>query len=194
MDERRIPWAEGSWTHPPAAVAEDGDDLVVTAVEGSDAWRVTSYGFVHDDEHALLAPLASDAGVEVTFTADLSAQFDQAGLFLRVSDEHWVKAGVEFADGVPQVGVVVTDGRSDWSASPVPEWSGRRVTIRASRAGDAVTVRARVGDDAWRFVRLLPLDPALALSAGPFLCAPTRAGLEIRFHAWAVTEPDGSLH
>ena len=194
MHERRIPWAEGSWTHPPAAVAEERGDLVVTAVEGSDAWRVTSYGFVHDDEHALLAPLPPDTAVEVTFTADLSAQFDQAGLFLRVSDEHWIKAGVEFADGVPQVGVVVTEGRSDWSASPVPEWAGRRVTIRASRVGDAVTVRARVDEGAWRFVRLLPLDPALPAAAGPYLCAPTRAGLTIRFHDWEVTAPDGSLH
>lgn len=194
MHERRIPWAEGSWTHPPAAVAEERGDLVVTAVEGSDAWRVTSYGFVHDDEHALLAPLPPDTAVEVTFTADLSAQFDQAGLFLRVSDEHWIKAGVEFADGVPQVGVVVTEGLSDWSASPVPEWAGRRVTIRASRVGDAVTVRARVDEGAWRFVRLLPLDPALPAAAGPYLCAPTRAGLTIRFHDWEVTAPDGSLH
>lgn len=194
MHARRIPWSSGSWTTPPAEVAEEQGDLVVTAVEGSDAWRVTSYGFVHDDEHALLAPLPPEAGVEVTFTADLTQQFDQAGVFLRVSDEHWLKAGVEFADGVPQVGVVVTDGRSDWSAAPVPEWAGRRVTIRASRAGDAVTVRARADDDAWRFVRLVPLDPALEVAAGPFLCAPSRAGLVVRFHDWTVTEPDGSLH
>jgi uncharacterized protein len=191
---RRIPWSDGEWTHAPADAVADGDDLVVTAVEGSDAWRTTSYGFVHADEHALVAPLDAEAAVEVAFTADLSAQFDQAGLFLRVSDEHWVKAGVEYADGVPQVGVVVTDRVSDWSAAPVPEWTGRRVTIRASRSGDAVTVRARVDDEGFRFVRLLPLAPDLAVVAGPYLCAPTRAGLAIRFHAWSVGAPDGSLH
>jgi len=194
MDERRIPWAEGSWTHPPVAAVEEGDDLVVTAVEGSDAWRITSYGFVHDDEHALLVPLPPDAAVEVTFTAGLDAQFDQAGLFLRLSDQHWIKAGAEFADGSLQVGVVATEGVSDWSAAPVPEWARRRVTIRASRAGDAVTIRARVADEAWRFVRLVPLDPALPAAAGPYLCAPSRAGLTVRFHEWAVTAADGSLH
>jgi regulation of enolase protein 1 (concanavalin A-like superfamily) len=191
---RRVPWSEGSWTHPPASVIEDGDDLVVTAVAGSDAWRVTSYGFVHDDEHALLAPFPTEGALEVAFTADLTQQFDQAGLFFRVSAEHWIKAGVEFADGVAQLGVVVTEGFSDWSAAPVPEWAGERVTIRASRSGDAVTVRARIGDDAWRFVRLVPLDPALEVHAGPFTCAPSRAGLAVRFHSWGVGEPDGSLH
>lgn len=194
MTERRVPWSDGAWSHDPAAVREEGDDLVVTAVEGSDAWRVTSYGFVHDDEHALLTPLDGDAALEVAFTAALEKQFDQAGLFLRVSEEHWIKAGVEFADGVPQLGVVATDGVSDWSAAPVPEWAGRRVTIRASRRGDAVTVRARVDDEPLRFVRLVPLAPGLSVDAGPYLCAPTRAGLTVRFHSWVVAPPDGSLH
>lgn len=191
---RRIPWSDGTWTHPPAASREDGDDLLVTAVEGSDAWRTTSYGFVHADEHALVAPLPPEAALEVAFTADLSEQFDQAGLFLRVSETHWIKAGVEFADGVPQLGVVATDGMSDWSAAPVPDWAGRRVTVRASRSGDAVTVRARVDEEPFRFVRLVPLAPGLAIDAGPYACAPTRAGLEVRFHSWVVAGPDGSLH
>lgn len=194
MTTTALDWSSGTWTHPPAEVVLEGLDLVATAVEGSDAWRLTSYGFVHENEHALLAPLPAEAAVEVTFTAALERQFDQAGVFLRVDVEHWVKAGVEFADGVPQVGVVVTDGRSDWSAAPVPEWAGRRVTVRASRSGDAVTVRARVDDEPWRFVRLVPLDPALDVEAGPYLCAPTRAGLALRFHGWRVTPPDGSLH
>lgn len=51
-----IAWSRGHWTTEPAAVTEDGEDLLITAVEGSDAWRITSYGFVHDSEHALLVP------------------------------------------------------------------------------------------------------------------------------------------
>lgn len=187
-------WAEGSWTNPPSAVRADGDDLLVTAVEGSDAWRQTAYGFVHDSEHALLAPFVPGTAVEVAFTADLPAQFDQAGVFLRTSATRWVKAGVERSDGTLQLGAVVTDGRSDWSVAPVPDWQGRRVTVRASRSGDAVTMRARVDDGPFRLARLLPLDPALELEAGPFLCAPTRAGLVVRFHSWLVTRADASLH
>jgi len=118
----------------------------------------------------------------------------QAGLFLRTSPTHWIKAGVEFADGVPQLGVVVTDPASDWSAAPVPDWIGRTATIRASRSGDAVTVRARADDEPFRFVRLIPLDPAADLAAGPYLCAPTRAGLTVRFHTWRQTAADAALH
>lgn len=189
-----IDWTDGVWSHEPLAADRDGTDLVVTAVEGSDAWRVTSYGFTRDSEHALLRPMPSEAAVEVTFTIAFDEQFDQGGLFLRVSADHWIKAGVEFADGTPQLGVVVTDRLSDWSAAPVPEWQGRKVTIRASRSGDAVTIRARVDDEPFRFVRLVPLDPGLAIDAGPYLCAPTRSGLTLRFHSWTQTAADGALH
>jgi regulation of enolase protein 1 (concanavalin A-like superfamily) len=176
------------------AAREQGSDLVVTAQEGSDAWRLTSYGFVHDSEHALVAPFPTDSAMEVEFTAAFSAQFDQAGIFVRVSAERWVKAGVEFTDGSPFLGAVVTDQRSDWSLAPVPDWAGRRVLVRVSRSGDALTIRARAQDDPLHLVRVVPFEPELVASAGPFLCAPTRAGLTVSFHSWRRTERDDDLH
>jgi uncharacterized protein len=192
--QRLQPWDAGTWTTPPAAVREDGTDLLVTAVEGSDAWRHTSYGFVHDDAHALLAPLSSPGAVEVTFDLGWEGRFDQAGLVLRAAPDTWLKAGVEFSDGAPQVGAVVTLGRSDWSVAPVPDWAGRRVTVRASRAGDAVTVRARVDDEPFRLVRLCPFPEEVPVSAGPYCCAPARAGLVVRFRRWVTGPADAALH
>ncbi|MDO5533721.1 MAG: DUF1349 domain-containing protein [Propionibacteriaceae bacterium] len=189
-----IDWSAGKWTTPPIATRNDGPDLLVEAAEGSDAWRVTSYGFVHDTEHALLAPLAQGRAVEVTFVAAFEAQFDQAGLFLRAAEDVWLKAGVEWADGTPQVGAVLTNPVSDWSVAPVPSWLGRAVTVRASRDGDAVTVRARVDDDPWRLVRVAPFPPEADVAAGPYCCAPTRAGLTVRFTRWAMGPADASLH
>ena len=191
---RDIPWSEGRWTTPPVSASEHGGRLLVTCVEGSDAWRLTSYGFVHDSEHALLAPFPDDSAVEVCFEVDLSEQFDQAGVFVRGGDERWIKAGIEFADGVPQLGAVVTDRFSDWSVAPVPDWIGHRATIRASRSGDALTVRARRDDGPWRLVRLAHLGPGEVLEAGPFCCAPTRAGLQVSFVGWMSGPADGSLH
>lgn len=189
-----IPWSAGHWTNQPEHVATDGNDLLVTAVEGSDAWRTTSYGFIHDTEHALLAPFDEGTAVEVEFTAAFSAQFDQAGIFVRISDEHWVKAGVEFADGVPQLGAVVTAGRSDWSLAPVPDWAGRRVLMRVSRSGDALTIRAACEGEPLRLVRVVPFPPDAVAEAGPLVCAPTRAGLTVPLHAWRMTPADATLH
>ena len=190
----RIPWSAGYWTTPPVAASESDGQLLVTCAEGSDAWRVTSYGFVHDTEHALLVPFPDATAVEVAFQVDLSEQFDQAGVSVRGAEDRWIKAGIEFADGYPQLGAVVTDRFSDWSVAPVPDWAGHRATIRASRTGDALTVRARRDDGPWGLVRLAHLTPGETLDAGPFCCAPTRAGLEVRFLTWESGPADSTLH
>lgn len=194
MDMSAVDWAVGEWTHAPASVREEGDDLLIEAIKGSDAWRVTSYGFTHDSEHGLLAPLPQDTAVEVTLVAAYEEQFDQAGVLLRSADDAWIKAGVEFADGFPQLGAVVTNPVSDWSAAPVPEWAGREVRVRASRSGDAVTIRAGLVGEPLRLVRLAPFPADAEVLAGPYCCAPTRAGLVVRFTSWSTGPADASLH
>jgi regulation of enolase protein 1 (concanavalin A-like superfamily) len=186
--------AAARWTHEPQAAELDGATLRVTALEGSDAWRTTSYGFVHDSEHALLQPADGAFSVEVSFVLDYAEQFDQAGVFLRVDERTWIKAGVEVSDGQPQVGAVVTHGVSDWSVAPVPEWVGRTVTVRASRDGDAVTIRAWADGEEPRLVRVAPLAPDALVAAGLFCAAPTRSGLTVTFTGYRVGEPDAALH
>ncbi|GAA1585977.1 DUF1349 domain-containing protein [Kribbella sancticallisti] len=195
MENRRaIEWSEAAWLNQPEAVLADGSNLLVTARKGSDFWRTTSYGFVHDDGHALLTDFGVGTAIEVAFVASFEELYDQAGLLIRVDEQTWIKAGIEYTDGAPYLGAVVTHGRSDWSLAPVPEWDGREVTIRASRTGDAITLRARCEDEPWRMVRLAPLDPGATAAAGPMVCAPTREGLTVRFTSFAVTDPDAALH
>jgi uncharacterized protein len=188
-----VPWSDGEWTTRPEHVDTDGEHLLVTARPESDYWRVTSYGFVNDNGHGLLVDLPDGAAVEVSFVADFDQQFDQAGVFVYADSTHWIKSGIEYADGAPQLGAVVTREVSDWSTSPVPDWGGREVTVRASRSGDAVTIRARLDGD-WQLVRLAPIDPALPWRAGPLVCAPTRAGLVVRVTRFAIGAADESLH
>lgn len=202
-----VAWDEGRWTNPPVTARPDGTDLVVEAAEGSDYWQRTLYGFRHGSGHALLAPWDEAAAIEVTFRlSGFDHLYDQAGLMLWRDDTHWVKAGVEINDGVPHLGAVVTDGWSDWSLAPVPDWMGAAVTIRASRHADAVVIRARVEGGPWRTVRVARFGgagsatatadarAATAAFAGPFTCAPTRAGLTVAFTAWRWTDPDRDLH
>lgn len=194
MTTGTIPWSAGRWTAPPASIREEGDALVVRAAAESDYWRHTLYGFVHDDGHGLLAPFTPEHAVEVSFRADtLTSLYDQAGLLLWVDDEHWIKTGVEITDGVPHLGAVVTDVFSDWSLAPVPEWAGQLVTLRASRVADAVVLRARAGDEAWRTLRVCRFDYEDA-SAGPLVCAPLSGDLEVTFTRWANVAPDTDLH
>lgn len=190
----RIPWGDGTWLHEPSEHRVINDELVISTDLESDFWRETGYGFTHYSGHALLTDFPANSAMEVEFTAEWTHEFDQAGLLIHADDSHWVKAGVEFADGILGLGAVVTDGKSDWSVGHVPEWMDQRIRVRVSRSADAITVRARTPDEPWRLVRLAPIDPNLNWSAGPLAASPTREGLELTFHSWDRLAADESLH
>lgn len=193
---RTIAWDEMTWLNAAPAVAVDGDDLVVTTGRNTDFWHRTAYGFIHDDGHLLGTPLPGDAAIEVTFQADFEAQFDQAGLMLRAGPDTWLKTGVELSDGERFASVVATAGMSDWSVAPLPEHAlGHALTFRASRKGDAVTVRYRVAEERrWRLLRVAYFPPDVSVVAGPMACSPTREGLSVRFGPVLVGPPDAHLH
>lgn len=194
-NDGRMDWASGEWFNPPPATVRDGAALIVTAARGSDFWQQTSYGFHRDSGHALLAPFSTGHAVEVSFVVDYGSRYDQAGVLVRVNALTWVKAGVEVSDGAPQLAAVVTlNGLSDWSMAPVPDWSGREVTLRASWAGDALTLRARAIDEPWRMLRLAPFPASASATSGPYCCAPERDGFTVRFTSWRTGDADAALH
>jgi len=193
---RTIAWDEMSWLNEPPAAELDGDSLVVSTGRNTDFWHKTAYGFVHDDGHLLGAPFPPEAAIEVTFQAEFEAQFDQAGLMLRGGPDTWLKTGVERSDGDLYASVVNTAGRSDWSVAPLPSQAkGHALTFRASRKGDAVTVRYRSsGEPRWQLLRVAWFPPEAELIAGPMCCSPTREGLSVRFEPVRVGPPDEHLH
>jgi regulation of enolase protein 1 (concanavalin A-like superfamily) len=190
---KEISWSDGQWSREPVSLLNKGKHLIAEAAAMSDWWRTTSYGFIHNDGHALLTDFPEGSAVEVSFILDYNQLFDQCGLFIVSDDEHWVKGGVEYSDGAPQLGAVVTDIKSDWSVAPVPQWSGKEVTIRASRSGDAITLRAKCDGD-FQLVRVLPINPGVKWLAGPMFCSPTRSGLKVTLTRWAIGSADSALH
>jgi regulation of enolase protein 1 (concanavalin A-like superfamily) len=190
---KEIEWSQGHWLNQPLNVLQEGSELKVSTVHESDFWRKTSYGFVHDSGHALLTDFPANSSMEVTFLLDYVGQFDQAGIIVHSDSQHWIKAGVESADGRPQVGAVVTSINSDWSLAPVPQCFGKEVTVRASRTTDALTIRARCGDDD-QLIRLAPIDASLSWRGGPHCASPISESLEITFTRWTHGEADLTLH
>ena len=122
-----------SWLNPPASYEDGGRQATVTTRDKTDFWRNTFYGFRHDNGHFLFKPVSGDFSAEVTIRGKYSALYDQAGLMLRIDEERWVKAGIEFTDGETHFSVVVTDGHSDWSVVPMA-WAVQSVTLRVTQA------------------------------------------------------------
>ena len=64
--------------------------------------------------------------IETKFTITPKAQFDQAGIMIRLDSDHWIKTGIEVVDGLPRPSCVVTNSFSDWSTQ---NWNKPRVNI-----------------------------------------------------------------
>jgi regulation of enolase protein 1 (concanavalin A-like superfamily) len=183
----------GIWLNPPVATSLDSVGFHVTTALESDFWRQTSYGFIHESGHALLNDFPQDSAIELSWILNYDQQFDQAGLFIYSDERNWIKAGIEYADGAPQLGAVVTIENSDWSVAPVDQWMGKEVHLRVSRSGDALTIRAKA-DGEWKLVRLAPLDPRRQWKAGLHAASPTRAGMVVTFTSISYGPADSELH
>lgn len=112
---------------------------------------------------------------------DYRELYDQAGMFLRIDETRWIKAGIEFTDGLMHFSVVVTNGVSDWSVIPLPAATpADPLTVRLTRHGDAVRVQFSLGGAPWQMARLCPFAADDA-EVGVMACSPQRAGFIARF-------------
>jgi len=195
QSRKRIEWNTGTWLNKPQSFQDEGDKLKVVPEKGRDFWKKTLYGFEFEDGAALLNDWDPNTAVEVSFKLDSFTElYDQAGLLLYHGPGQWIKTGIEFNDGIPQLSAVVTDSYSDWSLAAVPEWAGEEITLRASIKKDAVIIRARTEKHEWRTIRVARFPYPTDNQAGPFTCSPTRAGFEVTFTSWNLTSPDEDLH
>lgn len=185
-------FSDGTWVNPPPQHALDGEVLTLTTGENTDFWQGTLYGFHRDDGHFLALDAPDEFDAVLTFESPFDTLYDQAGIMLRQGPATWVKAGIEYSDGVLNFSVVVTNGVSDWSVQPVPGEAGP-FTIRLIRKGDAIVVH-RLSPEGWRLMRLAPF-PSGPAKVGPMACSPQRAGLEVSFSGLTLgPAPEEALH
>ncbi|WP_319520299.1 DUF1349 domain-containing protein [uncultured Martelella sp.] len=177
------------WLNEPAEWTAEGDTLELVTDNATDFWRRTFYGFTRDSGHAYLAPVSGDFSASATMTAAYEMLYDQAGLMLRIDETHWIKAGIEFTDGLMHFSTVVTRDVSDWSVIPLHAANPKTpVSIRITRHDDAVRVQFHLGDGQWQMARLCPF-PSADAQIGMTACTPERAGLKVRFTDFSVGAP-----
>ena len=183
-----------TWLNPPAAYSDVGDRAVVVTSETADFWRKTHYGFVRDNGHFLYRPVAGDFTAQVTIAGKYSALYDQAGLMLRVDERQWVKAGVEYTDGVTHLSVVITNDYSDWSVVAVPA-AAEALTVRVTKHADAIRVQYKHKSDKWQMARLGFFPLVERVDVGVMCCSPERGGFEVTFSDFRIGAAiDRALH
>ena len=173
-----IPFSRGKWLNPPAKVTVAADELILETEAETDFWCQTLYGFTHTNGHALLFDMPDQFVSQVHLSGRFVSKYEQAGLLLWESENRWIKAGIENADGRANLATVVTDGRSDWSMAPA-EGQAIDWTIRMTVTKSAVILHARQRQQ-WQILRVANFDSHGA-RIGPMACSPLSEGLKVKF-------------
>jgi regulation of enolase protein 1 (concanavalin A-like superfamily) len=173
------------WLNEPARWRAGLGTLSLTAEKGTDFWRVTHYGFVRDSGHFRGRRVSGDFEAEVKVRAGYQAQYDQAGLMVRLDAERWVKTGIEMVDGRYTMSAVVTHGVSDWSSTILPH-TPEVLALRVTRRGDGLRIDYAVDGKRWRMHRLAFFPEALPVYVGPMAASPDGTGFDVEFTALRV--------
>jgi regulation of enolase protein 1 (concanavalin A-like superfamily) len=169
-----------TWLNPPAAAHIRGAQITVRSKPKTDFWRKTFYGYITDNGHFFHLPMEGDFRFEARVNGNYGAQYDQAGLMVRLDEQHWVKCGVELVDGKPTAGVVFTRDFSDWStlldaSKEVPTW------WRIVRTKDAIETQCSVDGKTFAVIRQGYFPPRVPVNVGIMCAAPEGDGFDAVF-------------
>ncbi|MCS0630326.1 DUF1349 domain-containing protein [Telluria mixta] len=179
------PFTHCTWHNKPPIYRIDNGTLHVVTGENTDFWRITNYGFIRDNGHFFGAPATDGFTAQVRVRAAFSELYDQAGLMVRIDEQRWIKAGVEFSDGQALLSTVLTNGTSDWAVAPAPSF-GDSFWLRVTVDVGVIRVQYSADGNTWPMLRLAPFPAAPRYLVGPMCCTPQRAGLEVSFSEFAL--------
>lgn len=171
--------------HLNQAVPDTSGSFQIVSPPGTDIWDKPP------STHSFNAPIiyqTSTAGAfksaRVSISADWKDQYDQGGLVLVAKSPdttRWIKTGVEFEYGVPNISTVAKDQWSDWSLRPLLAESTNDATVEINIVEDGSLWVWLVGSDgkkaALREVTWWKaLDPSTQVWIGVYVAKPAPQG------------------
>ena len=172
------------WLNEPPQWTRGGSTIRLEVEPETDFWRKTHDGCVRDNGHFYFERAAGDFSAQVRLSAEYSAQYDQAGLMVRLDETTWLKCGIEYVDGVQFASTVVTRDWSDWAVVPLGDPSG--TTWRVTRHGGTFQVEYSMDGCAFRDFRQAYLTDAASVDVGLMACSPRGSGFAVTFENLSV--------
>lgn len=168
------------WFQEPTDWVMNDQRLEVHTNFQTDFWRKTHYGFIRDNGHFFYQRVKGDFSASVALSGDFQELYDQLGLMVRCDDTVWVKAGLEFLQGKPQLSAVFTREFSDWSlAGEIDPDQG--INLRITKQGAAVRIEFQRSGEPWTLMRVGYLAETTECLVGVMCCSPQRKGFRAVF-------------
>jgi len=173
------------WLNEPSEWEVDEQSLSLFVTPRTDYWRITHYGFVVDDGPFLYTSRSGEFEVAAKLTGNYRKRYDQMGLMIRIDEQHWIKAGIEYVGGRQLLSAVVTIKHSDWSVIELPE-SPESIWMKAIRRIDAVEIQYSLDGQAYKMMRLAYFPEQTPVKVGMTAASPDGDGFRARFDDFEV--------
>lgn len=174
-----------TWFNEPEKWSIENKGLNMFVTPQSDYWRISHYGFTVDDAPFYYTTYGGEFEVKAKLVGNYKARFDQMGIMIRLDQENYIKAGIEFVDGKANVSAVVTHHKSDWSVTPLDKLPPF-IWIKAVRRLDAIEFFYSYDDKTYIMMRNAPFDDHKPVQVGLVAASPDGNGFEARFESFSV--------
>lgn len=173
------------WFNEPEEWQIEDQTLTMEVTPQSDYWRISHYGFTVDDAPFFYTLRGGEFEAKVKISGDYKIRFDQAGLMLRIDEENYIKAGIEFVDGKYNLSCVVTHHTSDWSVIELDK-PVDHVWIKAVRRLDAVEIFYSFDDVEYTMMRNCWLKDNTPVMVGMMAACPDGNGFKATFEEFKI--------
>lgn len=173
------------WFNEPEKWSIKNNALSMFVTPQSDYWRISHYGFTVDDAPFYYGTYGGEFEAKVKIAGEYKARFDQMGLMIRIDQENYIKAGIEFVDGKYNLSTVVTHKTSDWSVITLDK-TPAFVWIKAVRRLDAVEVFYSFDDKEYIMMRNAHLQDNTPAMVGLMAACPDGNGFNATFEQFSV--------
>ncbi len=185
------------WTREPSASLVSPARIEIVTKPHTDLWQRTYYHFRNDTAPVLQMTTGEQYFSFIVKTEfDSKVRFDQCGVALYLDSENWLKASIEYEDGVIQhLGSVVTNhGYSDWATTEIPA-DVRSMWYRLSRRGSDFRIDCASDGETWRQMRICHLwEGGGPVSFGVYAASPENSCFKAVFTQMQLTECQWKAH
>ena len=178
-------WNKMQWFNEPEKWNIENNSLSMFVTPQTDYWRISHYGFTVDDAPFYYGEYGGEFEATVKITGHYKERFDQAGLMIRLDNENYIKAGIEFVDGKYNLSVVVTHHTSDWSVITLDR-PVDFIYIKAVRRLDAIEVFYSFDGKEWVMMRNAWMQDNHPVKVGVMGASPDGQGFEVKFEDFKV--------
>ncbi len=173
------------WYNKPATWCGNEESLNFIVEPDTDYWQITHYGFKRDNGHFYYAEIMDGFEANVKLTGKYQELYHQAGLMIRIDEKNWIKAGIEFVEGVQNLSAVVTRQFSDWSVVPNKS-NPTSIWLKLVRKDDYVEISYSFDGSIYQMLRLAYFPPNVHVQIGMFAAAPGKESFAVTFEVFKI--------